>query len=500
MTGKQPPIKIEMAEGTSNLTPNASVIAIDKFFAQSGLSEVIDAAIGARNGRGASDSDQIKALVIGRTCGSKAIEHQKFLTGRVDALGIAVPSVTANRTYLEIFHNGDEDEKRGMGQSYIPEENRYLSGFKRIHGFLFKIAHGLSPLKEITLDQDATLIPTTRPEACFNYKKERSYEAFNTYCPEYDIMVSTRYSDGNVTAGFQQLEELKGALSLVPYGVEKVSLRSDTAGYQTELMQYCAEGREERFGVIDFGISCPVGKEFKEAVKQVPEGEWRPLRREGEEGESVQEWAEVSYAPTGLCKSKKSAEIRFYAIREEFTCERRKLKPSVPEQQEIQYEMTQELLDELSQSNENMKSLHLTEMSGTAYKVFGVASNILDKPGDEIILWSRKRCGKSEQAHDVLKNELAGSHVPSHLFGVNAAWWNIGVLAMNVNNVIKRNFLPREYAEARMEKLRYAFYTLVGKMLRHARQRVLRIWSGDKASELLMYAIERLDRLLPAKT
>jgi hypothetical protein len=49
----------------------------------------------------------------------------------------------------------------------------------------------LRPLESITLDQDATLIPAGGPEACFNYDGERSYEAFNTYCPEYGIMVGT---------------------------------------------------------------------------------------------------------------------------------------------------------------------------------------------------------------------------------------------------------------------------------------------------------------------
>jgi hypothetical protein len=33
----------------------------------------------------------------------------------------------------------------------------------------------------------------------------------------------------------------------VPAGVEKVSLRSDSAGYQTDLMKYCASGAEDGF-------------------------------------------------------------------------------------------------------------------------------------------------------------------------------------------------------------------------------------------------------------
>ena len=44
------------------------------------------------------------------------------------------------------------------------------------------------------------------------------------------------------------------ALGRLPAGVEKVMLRSDTAGYQRELLRYCAEGGDERFGVIEFAV------------------------------------------------------------------------------------------------------------------------------------------------------------------------------------------------------------------------------------------------------
>jgi hypothetical protein len=104
----------------------------------------------------------------------------------------------------------------------------------------------------VTLDQDATFIFTGREDANVNFNGNRSFEAFNTYCPEYDLMLATRYCDGNVSPGFEQLEELQRALSLLPEGVKKVKLRSDSAGYQMDLMKYCASGEDERFGVIDF--------------------------------------------------------------------------------------------------------------------------------------------------------------------------------------------------------------------------------------------------------
>jgi hypothetical protein len=501
MSENQKRINIEMVEGMSNTTPQASLIFTERFFEQSGLSKVIDEAIGARGERGASDSEHIKALVMSQICGGDAIEHMKYLFGRADILGIKIPSVSASRSYMQVFHNEEEDGKRRQGYSYIPIENEYLSGFSQIHAHLFKVAYDMCPKKSITLDQDATLIPTERPEAYFCYKGMKANEAFNTFCPEYNLMFGTRYSDGNVTAGHRQLEELERILSYVPQGVEKVSLRSDSAGYQIDLMKYCASGANERFGVIDFGISCEVCDEFKEAVLRVPEKEWRPLRRKGEK-EYTQEWAEVAYTSNKLSRSKKDPEIRFYATREVFRLHMpvENKPPTGPVQRELDLGMDESHIEELEAGHKGIKKLHLTLMSGKIYKVFGLASNITNKAGDDIIFWHRERSGKSEQAHDILKNDFGGGHVPSHLFGVNAAWWNISVLAMNVNSILKKYFLPEGYENVRMKTLRNIFYTLAGKIVRHARHISLKIYSLDVGAKLLMYALRKLDECLPCPT
>ena len=64
------------------------------------------------------------------------------------------------------------------------------------------------------------------------------------------------------------------------------------------------------------------------------------------------------------------------------------------------------------------------------YKVFGVVTN-RSIAAHELIRWSRQRCGKGEEVHSVLKSDLAGGRLPSGLFGANAAWWAISVLAFN---------------------------------------------------------------------
>ena len=74
----------------------------------------------------------------------------------------------------------------------------------------------------------------------------------------------SEFRDGNVPAGYQQLRVLKEASGdTYLSGVNKVMLRSDTAGYQHELLRYCAEGRDERFGVIEFAIGVDVTPAFK---------------------------------------------------------------------------------------------------------------------------------------------------------------------------------------------------------------------------------------------
>ncbi len=48
------------------------------------------------------------------------------------------------------------------------------------------------------------------------------------------------------------------------------------------MLRYCAEGRDHRFGVIEFCVGVDVVAEFKAAVREVEEDGWHDLyRREG---------------------------------------------------------------------------------------------------------------------------------------------------------------------------------------------------------------------------
>ena len=105
-----------------------------------------------------------------------------------------------------------------------------------------------------TLDMDATLIETCKTEAMYCYNKYPAYR---------HLIVHSEFRDGNVPAGHDQLRVLRESLQYLPTGVEQVLLRSDTVGYQWELLRYCAEGRDERFGVIEFAVGVDMTTEFR---------------------------------------------------------------------------------------------------------------------------------------------------------------------------------------------------------------------------------------------
>jgi|GEM_PF-2149707 hypothetical protein len=198
-----------------------------------------------------------------------------------------------------------------------------------------------APQSTATLDQDATLIPTTKSDALYSYQGCKACQPLNTWWAEHEIMLHSEFRDGNVPAGYEQVRLLRESLDLLPSGVDSVRLRSDTAGYQHALMSCCEDTSHPRFGRVEFAIGVDVSPSFKQAlVTDVSEDDRRLLYRE----------------------------------------------------------------------------------------VTGLVTN-MDRDGEDLIHRHRKRCGKSEAAHGVMKDDCAGGTLPSGDFGANAAWWWIMIVA-----------------------------------------------------------------------
>ena len=88
-----------------------------------------------------------------------------------------------------------------------------------------------------------------------------------------------------------------------------------------------------------------------------------------------------------------------------------------------------------------------------------------------------------EHAHHVLTNEFAAEALPSQKFGANAAWFRLNVLLYNLLSAFKRIALPEELHNARPKRLRFVLLNGVGRVVRHARETVLRL-VGDARRRL----------------
>lgn len=387
----------------------------------------------------------------------------------------SIPSPSAVFRYLSAFHDEDQEDKRREGKAFIPVPNQHLRGLAKVNQEMVAFMQKIGPRKTATLDQDATLVATGKRDALFSYKGFKSYQPLNTWWAEQQVVLHTEFRDGNVPAGYEQLRALKESLSLLPEGVDQVRLRSDTAGYQHPLLRYCEVGEDQRFGRIEFAVGADVTPEFKKAVlTEVSENDWHPIYGEfdGDRIQTDQEWAEVCFTPNAISHSKNIPVYRYIAIREVMGP---MALPGIP-QQSFPFQTLQIDLQR--------------------YKLFGLVTN-MDWDEERLIHWHRERCGKSEEAHSVMKGDFAGGKLPSGDFGENAAWWWIMILAMNLNMIMKRLILGKSWASRRMKAIRFSFINIPGRIVERSRELIIRLVRGHPALELYLEARRRIQAMVP---
>lgn len=379
------------------------------------------------------------------------------------------PSPTAIFDFLKYFHNESENHDREAGFAYIPELHPQLKGLQNVLKELLDFEQKSNPIEIATLDQDATLDSTNKESAFFCYKGYKAYQPMNTYWFEKRLLVHSEFRDGNVNAGFDELRVFKEALEQLPSGVKEVRLRTDTAGYQHDLLQYCNEGKNERFGKITFSICCNVTVEFKNAVSKLNDRDWHTYCYVDHEGNTIvtdHEVADVNYAPNWISHKKSNPIYRFIAIREP-------------------------LNEHDNNKSDNNLPFQTIEKNSKRYKLFGLVTNIFESSAAEVVRWNRERCGKSEEVHKYQKIDLACQNLPSKYFGSNAAWWQIMVLAFNLITIMKK-CIGFDYRECHLKYLRDNLINIPGYIINHAHKNIIRLGTAHAEVINLLLFLRRM--------
>jgi hypothetical protein len=498
------PFKYEADTHTSGATALAGLPVYLDLAQVLGLGESVRRHLKVRPGtQGWTDEQIVMSLVLLNLAGGDCVDDVRVLEGdegfcrvlrRTELFGLsrrerraterrwrkerrrAVPSPSSVFRYLERFHEPAQEALRQARKAFIPAAGEHLQGLRLVNRDLVAAVQRRSPSSVATLDMDATLVECFKAAALYCYKHFKSYQPLNVWWAEQGLVLHSEFRDGNVPAGFEQLRVLKEAEAMLPEGVRTLRMRSDTAGYQEGLLRYCEMGTSERFGRIEFAVSADVTREFKRAVAEVPESEWHPIHRTDDKGAlhaTSQQWAEVCFVPSSLSRSTKGT-YRFLAVREPLAAQPL---PGMGEQLDLPFP---------------------TMAFGTVYsKLFGVVTN-LDWDGEAVVLWLRERCGKSEEAHSIMKSDLAGGQLPSAHFGANAAWWAIMLLSLNLNEAMKRLVLGGLWATARLKAIRFHLIQLPGRVLSRARQLFVHLRGTHPSLEILLVARQKILALAAA--
>jgi Transposase DDE domain group 1 len=430
------PFELDGRAETAALTAHGGVPLLIEAFRTSGAAAVVDASVVIkRRKRGLGPSQLIEGLFSLWAAGGERCEDLAAL--REDAalallLGHGLPAAQTARDFLDAFDEAAPPLWQGE-RCQVRGEGERLQGLAKANRRLIAFLQERRPQAVATIDGDATILESQKRSALPTYDGRTGYQPVVALWAEQDVVLADEFRDGNVPAGSGNRRVVERALAALPAGVDALRLRADSALYEQTLLRWL-EARG-----IGYAISADMSHELAAAIRALPESAWQP---ESEDAHAVRHWAEVPYVPSdGVSAKDRSEPPRYLAIRVT--------------------RMQGELFAD-----------------GSTIKHFATVTNLPDPAGGsglDLIRWQRAKAGTVEHSHHVLTNELAAEALPSQRFGANAAWFRLNAMLYNLLSAFKQIALPPELHAARPKRLRFVLLNGVGKVVRHARETVLRL-------------------------
>jgi hypothetical protein len=292
------------------------------------------------------------------------------------------------------------------------------------------------------LDIDATIIESEKGEAERTYKGNYGYQPLLGIISENSMVVGSDFREGNISPQSGLVEIIESCRR--NYSQEIKILRSDSAGWQKEVVDYCNK-EENKLG---FTISADQSTSVMEAIYSIPEKQWTDAAAED-----------------GIKESYQIAQTEYY-----FGSKKRKVRLVVK----------RELLK---------KQINLF----SNYRYWIIATNLKEEEYDnyQIIKLHQGRGGMEKKIGE-LKHQINLNHLPCGQFNANCLYFTIGLLSYNLLQLLKLIGLPEEYQNKTVRSLRYQLLKLAGKLVFHARYIILQIAAPIKNIQLFTEAYYRL--------
>jgi len=401
------PFKVEMTRDM--ITPHAGLSLLGEFAVGLGLLDSVDRYLPKPgSGAGYSPSEYIFPLILMLNGGGRSLEDTRQI--RVDeGLREILP--------LERILSSDAfgDWLRSMAA------NGGLYGFEKVNQILLKRGMKYDGIKAYTLDIDATGIVAEKESAKMTYKGFKGYMPIVGHIAENTLVLGDEFREGNVAPATRNLAFIKHCVRQIPKRKSIKFLRSDSAAYQADIINYCeSEG-------IQFAIGADLDEAVLEAIRTISNEDWAPYKN-GYIAETVH----------SMNKTEKS--FRLIVIRRPF------------------------------QSN-----LFAEEKMSVKYAV--IATNRMES-AEDVVKWYNQRGDCSENRIKELKIGFGMERMPCGQFEANAIFFRIGILAYNLFRLFILKTLSTSWHRHQVQTVRWRLYQIAGKIVFHGGQIFLKVRRG----------------------
>lgn len=314
----------------------------------------------------------------------------------------------------------------------------------------------------VTIDPDATLVDTFGPGkegSRFTYRGEVGLSPLVGVCGETGDVLALRARGGNAHPGRGMAEFIRECATAIPTAVlagKDLWVRIDSAGYQHDVFTVC-----EQLGA-GFSITAPQQPAVRSAVHALagdPDTVWSlALGAEAVKGSEVAD--------------------TMFDIGGRLVATRRQVRLIVRRQR-----------------TRNGEQLSFEDLDG--WRFHAIVTNDLTSPAVEIEAHHRLRGGIPEDTIRQLKEDFGLIHAPVQNFFGNWLWWHASVLAHNVARWVRVLALPDSFHRCRGKRLRLAFFNTAARLVRHARQLIVRLPRSHAWAAAFIEALTRI-RALPA--
>jgi hypothetical protein len=395
---KQTILPFKLEKTNDLITSQAGLALLGEFAVGLGLPGALDRELPLPgSGAGYPASEHVMPLILMLNGGGRSLEDLRQIRddqGLREVLKLeSVPSSDASGDWM----------RRG-------EENGALKGLAGVNRRILKRGLRHDGIKGYTLDIDATGIEAEKASARMTYKGYVGYLPMVGHLAENGLVIGDEFREGNEAPASRNLEFIKYCVKQLPKGKRIKAFRSDSAGYQAEIINYCETE----------GILYAIGGDLDAAVVRLIAGlgsrEWRVYQN-------------GFIAETVHCMNKTKRAFRLIVIR-----------------RPVQGELFEE---------------------GEKTERYTVIVTNRPEKAEEVVGWYNQRGESSENRIKDLKIGFGMERMPCGQFEANAMFFRIGVLAYNVGRLFVLKTLDASWHRHRVQTLRWKLYGTAGKVVFH---------------------------------